>query len=242
MWGSHEPSEHHQAMPEQILIAVISVAWLWGWRREAAAFALCWGALLRVGELLASYRSDLITPEDVDFTINYILLKIKEPKTRYRAARHQSGRVEQADPCFVVSVGFQQLPKGEKLWNLSGSTLRTRLEKILARLLLPIQQGQCPKPLSLASFRPGGATWMIGQTDSAEAVRRKGRWAAFKTMEIYLQEVSSATYLNDIAPEAKQRVLAAFRLFSLLVVQVSKFNTFSIPEATWFRLFSQTAS
>ena len=105
MWGSFEPSEHHQAMPEQILIAVITVCWLWGWKREAAVFAMCWGALLRVGELLQAFRSDLITPEDVDFTINYILLKIKEPKTRYRAARHQSGKLEQADLCFVVSCG-----------------------------------------------------------------------------------------------------------------------------------------
>ena len=45
---------------------------------------------------MQAYRSDLITPEDVDFTINYFLLKIKEPKTRYRAARHQSGKLEQA--------------------------------------------------------------------------------------------------------------------------------------------------
>ena len=238
MWGSFEPSEHHQAMPEQILIAVISVCWLWGWRREAAVFAMCWGALLRVGELLQAYRSDLITPEDVDFTINYILLKIKEPKTRYRAARHQSGKLEQADLCFVVSCGFQRLAKGDKLWQLSGSTLRTRLEKVLSRLLLPTQPGQFPKPLSLASFRPGGATWLIAETESAEAVRRKGRWAAFKTMEIYLQEVSSATYMNDITAESKSLVLAAFRLFPCLVEQVGKFNSFNIPEQVWFRLFA----
>lgn len=112
------------------------------------------------------------------------------------------------------------------------------MEKVLSRLLLPTQPGQFPKPLSLASFRPGGATWLIAETESAEAVRRKGRWAAFKTMEIYLQEVSSATYLNDITAESKALVLAAFRLFPCLVEKVGKFNSFNIPEQTWFRLFA----
>ena len=87
MWGSFEPSEHHQAMPEQILIAVITVWWLWGWKREAAVFAMCWGALLRVGELLQAYRSDLITPEDVDFTINYIL---RRPVTELQGTNQES--------------------------------------------------------------------------------------------------------------------------------------------------------
>ena len=42
MWGAHEPTTHHTAMPFQILIAIISIAFCWGWSREAAIFSLAW--------------------------------------------------------------------------------------------------------------------------------------------------------------------------------------------------------
>lgn len=86
MSGSSELSKHHQAIPEQILIAVISV-------------------LLALGD-----RADLIIPDDVDFTISYSysysLLSIKEPKTRYRAAKHQSGKLEPVFCSFLCVPTF----------------------------------------------------------------------------------------------------------------------------------------
>ena len=74
MWGSFEPVEHHVAMPHQILVAMIASAWCWGWAKEAAIFALAFGGLLRIGEVLQSRRSDLLLPEDVNGTISHILL------------------------------------------------------------------------------------------------------------------------------------------------------------------------
>ena len=204
MWGSHEPSTHHVAMPFQVLIAVVSVALCWGWTREAATFALAWGALLRIGEIFQAKRIDLVLPSDVGGTIQFALLRIMEPKTRYRAARHQTGKLEQPDLLEVIRVGFAHLLPHEPLWPLSGSTLRLRLTRILSALNLPSKTGDRPKPLSLASFRPGGATWLITVSESAELVRRRGRWISNKIMECYLQEVTSMTYLNEVDPHAKQ--------------------------------------
>ena len=198
IWGSHEPSEHHVAMPFQILVAVIATAWSWGWSREASLFALAWGALLRIGEIFDAFRGDLILPSDVGFTIDYALLKIREPKTRYRSARHQAGKVEQYDLIEIVRLGLEKLRPDEPLWHLSGSTLRSRLTRILSTLGLPHLPTHVPKALSLASLRPGGATHLISVSESAEMVRRRGRWASFRTMEMYLQEVAASTYLNDI--------------------------------------------
>jgi len=48
--------------------------------------------------------------------------------------------------------------------------------------------------------------------------------------------------LSDISAESKALILFAFRLFPTLVQQVGKFNRFSFPESTWFRLLSQNAS
>ena len=47
---------------------------------------------------------------DVDFSMAYGLLQIAEPKTRYRAARHQTAKIDQ--PQKVVEIGFQNLSFG----------------------------------------------------------------------------------------------------------------------------------
>ena len=230
LWNSHEPAEHHVAMPYQVLVALLTLCWTWGWKREAAVFALAFGALLRIGEIVDATRKDLIMPADVSFTLDHVLLRIHEPKTRFRAARHQAGKVEQPDLIEVIRIGFARLQPCERLWPLSGSTLRLRLTRLLERLDLPSKDLRGLKALSLASFRPGGATWLMGMTESAELVRRRGRWASFRIMEIYLQEVMAATYTNDIPKTAYQKVMTAFQMFPQMLLQAKKFEECRIPE------------
>lgn len=76
LWASYEPTSHHSAMQVQALIAFVATAVSSNWTREAAVFALAWGALLRIGEVLQARCSDLIMPQDVEGTIDYILLRI----------------------------------------------------------------------------------------------------------------------------------------------------------------------
>ena len=161
-------------------------------------------------------RRDLILPRDVAGSIDYVLLRIKEPTARFRAARHQSGKLEQPDLIEVVRISLGDLHAHDKLWPLSGATLRGRLIKILAKRKLPCKTGHSPKPLTLASLRPGGATWLITQTESAELVRRRGWWISYKTMECYLQEVASTTYLNEISTESRELALSAVFFPSLM--------------------------
>ena len=236
MWCSFEPTEHHTAMPFQVLLAVLSTCLVWGWRREAGIFALSWGALLRIGEVFHAVRGDLVFPGDVSQSIDHILIKIKDPKTRYRAARHQSSKLEQPDLIKVAEIGLFGLRKSEKLWNLSGSTLRSRLSKVLQRLDLPFETGAIPRPLTLASLRGGGATWLIAQTENAEMTRRRGRWVSMKVMEVYLQEISASTFLNDVSTTAKTKTLQAMHVFPEMLQKVEAFYRSRIPEATWFFL------
>ena len=237
LWGSFEPTEHHIAMPYQILLAMLTVCMTWGWTREGACFALAFGALLRIGEVYNAVRKDLILPCDTDFSIDYGLLKITEPKTRYRSARHQAGKLEQPDLIQILTIGFGKLAPGERLWPYSGSTLRLRFNRVLSALKLPMKQGARPKPLSLASFRPGGATWLINVSESAETVRRRGRWAANRTMEIYLQEVTAATYLNDISAESRQKVIAAMHVFVDALETAQRFHAAALPTQSWLWFF-----
>lgn len=233
MWCSFEPVEHHQSMPFQLLLALLSTCLLWGWRREAGVFALAWGGLFRIGEILSATRADLVFPHDVMHSIDHILLKVREPKTRFRAARHQSGKVEAPDLIETCWLGLGDLRKDEKLWPGSSSTLRSRLDKVMSRLGLPTTTKSKVKPMTLSSFRPGGATHLIALTESAETVRRRGRWASMKVMEVYLQEVSTSTYLNDIEEESKQKVLQAMSVFPEVLKLANAFSQWQYPEPTW---------
>ena len=236
MWCSFEPTEHHTAMPFQVLLAVLSTCLLWGWRREAGIFAISWGALLRIGEIFHAVRGDLVFPADVQHSIDHVLIKIKDPKTRYRAARHQSSKLEQPDLIRVAEIGLQGLEKSDRLWHLSGSTLRSRLSKVLQRLDLPHEPGAIPRPLTLASLRGGGATWLIAQTENAEMTRRRGRWVSMKVMEVYLQEISASTFLNDVSLSAKAKTLQAMHVFPEMLVKIDAFLLSRIPETTWYFL------
>lgn len=72
--------------------------------REAAIFAICWGMLLRPGELPNARRRDVTFPQDLSFSIDHVLLKILEPKTCFRAARHQSSKLEPPDRTLTARV------------------------------------------------------------------------------------------------------------------------------------------
>ena len=104
-WLANEPYTHHVPMPPVILTAVLTTCLCWGWVREAGLFALAWGGLLRIGEATNACRRDLVLPRDVLYLQKYVLLRIQEPKTRLRMARHQAARCEPADQDRPLDLG-----------------------------------------------------------------------------------------------------------------------------------------
>ena len=88
-WLCDEPHRHHPALPASVLLAMLSVALMWGWPLEAGILALTWNGILRIGETLMAQRKDLVLIKDSMPGINFILLRIKMPKTRGRSAKHQ---------------------------------------------------------------------------------------------------------------------------------------------------------
>ena len=202
-WQRLEPHVHHQAMPWQVLLAILAAALCWGWLDVAGILALAWGGLARIGEVFAAVRRDLVLPVDIGEDSGFILLSVKEPKTRNTAARHQALRVDQPQLVQVVTLAFERMIPSQKLWPLSPSTFRNRFAKLIAALSLDNLEGTRIKPLDLGSLRAGGATWLLQTTEDGELVRRRGRWINTKVMEIYIQEVSSVFFLPRL-PKAAQ--------------------------------------
>ena len=212
-WLSEEPSSHHIAVPAIVLVSILSSCLCWGWTKEAGIFALCFGGLLRVGEATKAKRGDLVFPSDALGSQDYVLIKIDRPKTRGRAARRQSSRVEAADLVSVISIAFEHRPRSALLWPHAGQTLRRRFDHVLQRLCIPTTRGPA-RSLDLGSLRPGGATYLLQVTEDSEYVRRRGRWVSHKVMEIYLQEVTACTFISDLPLDARSRPAKGDRLDS----------------------------
>ena len=236
-WLSLEPHVHHIAMPAIVLLAFITTCLLWGWKREAGVFALMWGGLCRPGEVAGATRRHLVLPKDVVFGQLFVLLRIEEPKTRRRAAKHQSSKVDLPDLVQVIEIAFGELQPGDALWPFSGQTLRARFRRVCHALGLPASGNRADKHLNLSSFRPGGATWLLPATDNPELVRRRGRWLSPKVMEIYLQEVQSATFLSDQAIQTRDKIAAVASAFSKTLKTAARYHGARLAEKLWYMMF-----
>ena len=235
-WVVDEPHEHNAALPMSVMLAIVALSLLWGWSREAAVIAMTWTGVLRIGESLAASRGDLVLPQDSAPGSWYALLLIKSPKTRGRAAKHQSSRIDPEDVVQLLSAVFGGLSRNEMLWPASPATLRRRFCLLQAALGFSAA-GDGSYPYSLNSLRPGGATFWLQSTEDAEFVRRKGRWLSTRVLEIYLQEASVSTYQRGLSTVTKSRVESLCRSFSSILRKAIFFKETKIPEQLWPQLW-----
>ena len=236
-WIVDEPHEHNAALPLSLALAIATLALLWGWIKEAAIILMCWSGVLRIGEIFQATREDLILPQDAAPGVWYALLKNRLPKTRGRAAKHQSSRIDSSDVVQLLTATYGKMPSSARLWPLSPATLRKRFAAL--QLALGITKPGKPKevPYSLGSLRPGGATYWLQTTEDSEYVRRKGRWISAKVFEIYIQEAAVATFNQRLSEETKQRVDSLSKNFSVVLQKAIFFKSVSIPEICWPKLW-----
>lgn len=93
-------------------------------------------------------------------------MKIRDPKTRGRAARHQAARVDQQDIVRLLVATYGRFDSQQKLWPFSAATLRSRFTSLLRALDLPTKQEGGVRPFDLGSLRPGGATWLLNFSEN----------------------------------------------------------------------------
>ena len=241
-WLADEPFEHHPALPLSILLAMLSVALMWGWPTEAAILSMTWAGILRIGETLMATRSDLILLQDSAPGVGFALLRIRSPKTRGRAARRQAARIDPPDIVELLTATFASWPDDKKLWTLSASTLRKRFNALLLTLGLPTTTSRGKRPFSLGSLRPGGATFLLLQCEDAEHVRRRGRWVTSKVCEIYLQEVLYTTYTEKLTQRVRNRIEQLSSAFpQVLQIALTNLRT-GVPPTLWYRLYQMQDS
>lgn len=239
-WLQDEPHQHHPALPLSVLVSIITVCLLWGWPAEAAIFALTWNGLLRIGEVLDACRQDLILPSDSAPGQSHVLLRVREPKTRGRGARHQCARVDPIDVVQLLSEVFGRLSPSDRLWPFSAATLRRRLVQVMSSIGLQTKVQDGVRPFDLGSLRPGGATHMLAVTEDSSLVQRRGRWVSMQVMNIYLQEVSVATCLPRLDPLVRDRVQRLCMIYPQVLETSLNHLRNRIPTTAWNLLYRYT--
>lgn len=222
-WLVDEPTAHHPALPLSILLAIV------------ISLARC--GILRVEEVLLADRSDLILPCDAAPGTLFGLLRIKTPKTRGRAARHQAARIDPPDILMLLTAIYNGFPASSKLWPYSAETLRKRFNHLLAALGLQTERSKGRRPFNLGSLRPGGATHLLLASEDSEMVRRRGRWVTSRVMEIYLQEIMYTTYAEKLDRNTRIQVMQLAGNFSKILNTAVGFLNCAVPPQTWWSLF-----
>ena len=149
-WVLEEPFSHHPALPATVLLAIMSVALLWGWLTEAAIFGLTWAGILRIGETLQATRSNLILPRDA-------VAQDTPTENQGKHAKHQAARVDPADIVALLDLAFARVAPESKLWPGSAATLTRRFGDLMRALQLPDESSGRHRAFDLSSLRPGGA-------------------------------------------------------------------------------------
>ena len=78
---------------------------------------------------------------------------------------------------------------------------------------------------------------MLQQTEDSELVRRRGRWASARVMEIYLQEIAAVTYLPALQADQKKRIFAIAVGFASVLDQAVQWTRVGIQSNVWFKLW-----
>lgn len=172
-WQRGEPPELRHARPGMVFRAMISVALLWNWQAWADAALCMFHGLGRPGEVLHATWGDthfprMLEPWDVNQR-DMGLIRIREPKTRWRGARLQLLLLEDAVILERLKLRKAAMSEEHKIWPFSPLLWSKRMQLILKFLGIP-ENSSTP-----ACLRAGGATYEYLVHYSVPRLRLKGR-------------------------------------------------------------------
>jgi hypothetical protein len=79
------------------MTAHVVVSLYWRWAYEAAIILMSWTGVIRIGEVLTAERRGVVLPVDSAPGASFVLIVVRQPKTRGEAARHQAARIDKVD-------------------------------------------------------------------------------------------------------------------------------------------------
>ena len=234
LWKATEPATNRTAIPVVAWMALCALSLLWGWPRFASLCGLGYAALLRPLEWFRAQRRHLTLPQDAGIGLWRCWLRILDPKTRWRAARHTVARCDEVWVTQLLEQVFQHTPAEEALWPASPNSFRRRWDVVCQALQLP-HAG--PGGITPGCLRPGGATALHELTEDVDWLRRRGRWRNASTLEIYVQEVVPWEFLARQSPAVLARLRVLANMLPDIVDMAIVLMQQNVPKTEWYNRF-----
>ena len=159
----------------------------------------------------------LVLPSDVQGLWYRMYLRVPKPKSRWAGARRQLARVDDWWVTAMAEKLLGRLSPAQRIWPLSAGAFRKRWDAIARVLHVPSHQGSGLTP---ASLRGGGATSFYELSEDIDLLRRRARWSAVQSAEIYVQEVAPYEFLSGMSRPVRDLI---FRVAEEFVPQVQGF-------------------
>ena len=167
--------------------------------------------IARSGEAFHAFWGEAFFPRGLEpwdqSQRNLGVLRIREPKTRWRGARQQFILIDD-----IISVEYLEECKScfrpeDRIWPFTPALWSARLQILLTSL------GFYDSHFTPACLRAGGATFDYLSHFSVSRLRFKGRWSSKRSLDHYVQEATAlmaAEVYSDLAL-AKARPLSFLR-------------------------------
>ena len=217
-WEEVEPPTHRVPIPGSVVRAMASIAIHWRWWRFAGCILGAFYGIMRPGEILRAYRSDLILPADLlNDPSGPAFIRIRQPKSRRRGG----GRVQHASIHDVAIVGlldalFGSPRQDEALYPISPGSFRRRWDKIVEHLGIPLALKVTP-----GGLRAGGAVHEYRAGCDIPRLMWRMRVRHQHTLESYVQEVAADSFTAKLNPNCLRRITLMSRLFDFLLEVVA---------------------
>lgn len=214
-WEELEPVEHRRPIPVAMLQAMVSLACFWGWWRVAAVLVTAFYGCCRPGEVLKACRGQLVFPKDVGQSSGPVFFRIQKPKPGRRGiGRVQHTKIVDLNACKFLSFVLEDCAGEVFVYPGSASSFRTRWEKLLRGLKIPLNSGLTP-----AGLRAGGTVELYRQGTPIADILWALRLRNIETLQHYLQEISTQITMVDL-PKPCKDLVASFSIFFNSLVSI----------------------
>ena len=138
-WQNQEPTVHRQPLPMPILKAMVSLAWMLGWRRWVGVTLLAFFGIGRVGEVIRCTRKQLLLPSDIlDSDCKDAFLVLYVSKTMFRQpARIQHMKVTDQYVVRLLTIIFSDFDRNVLLYYGGAGVYGRRWDYLLKLLKSP---------------------------------------------------------------------------------------------------------
>ena len=192
VWSKLELPARAPPFSENILLAMVGIAYESGENTMAAAYFLGFHGLLRTGEILKLRVCDIKFSRDGRSAV----IELGLTKGGLRRNQTEQIVIDNRRTLAALQVAAQGKRTGDLLFPPS-TTFRKRFESHVRSL------GLSSTPYKPYSLRRGGATFLFRSGVAVQRIQFMGRWQNATTAKIYIED--AVAMLSEIALTAKQR-------------------------------------